>query len=288
MDNNNQMQVANQVKKTGLATYANNWQRDLANYPVRIDTPANDIYNLNTPAISSLGELNGIRVGIDVLVFAFMGIADFLDLRWNKSQLLELAQLAYDQYYWLNLAEIKQFCMLVKTGSYEHHKNISPAILFGFLNDYCDKMLYERAEYYKSKKQHSNRKDPNPDLLPEIDKQLRENKTAYKEGRKSKEQYEKDYQRLFMEYQDNTPVKPEQFTELIAKFTDRLKQDEERAELEMQNNKLRYDLQQKIKRQNALDLLPPDQKELLIAEMNLANERNEKLKNIAKDLNMNL
>lgn len=234
---------------------------------------------MRTPSLSSLGMVNGAMVGIRIFQYALLGIVEFLELKWNENQLRECAQLAYDEYYWFNLAEVKQFCLLVKTGTYESHKNISPALLLGFMEDYASKMRYERAEYY-NKPIKSNRHIPNPDLLPELDRQLRANKIAYKEGRKSQESYQNDYNRLFAEYQANTPVSDEQFTELIAKFTERASQTDEQAAQRLEAERLQRMKSIDARKQEYLDAMLPEQRAEYLRITKDAKERAEKLNQI--------
>jgi len=246
---------------------------------VRVSTSPTEIYDMRTPSLSSLGMTNGVMVGFDIFQYSLLGIVDFLELKWNENQLRECAQLAYDEYYWFNLAEVKQFCLLVKTGTYESHKNISPALLLGFMEDYASRMRYERAEYY-NKPVKSNRHVPNPDLLPELDRQLRENKIAYKQGKKNHEAYLNDYNRLFAEYQANTPVSDEQFAGLIAKFTERAAQTEEQAEHRLESERLQRIKSVDARKQEYLNSMSPEQKAEYLRITKEHQERAEKITQI--------
>lgn len=120
---------------------------------IRADTTPAELIACNTPALSQMGQnANGGMIGAAIIKGFIMSLASFGGFDWKEEQIIECAAMAYSEYYWLTLAELKQFFLKVKTAEYESHKNISMMILMGFLKDYAELQLSNRYDHYSMKK----------------------------------------------------------------------------------------------------------------------------------------
>lgn len=106
---------------------------------------------LSTPPLCQIGQKgeNAVLVGtlifntqIDALLH-FLGVAD----KWSSYMLDECAALAYEEYYWFTIAELKQVMSRIKVGYYSSHKNFTPSELMKFLKQYADEMIEARGQY---------------------------------------------------------------------------------------------------------------------------------------------
>lgn len=125
--------------------------RNLREIRVNVDTPATELYRLNTPPLSSLNEpfINGVLV----LQLLIIEILDFLGVEWSENQIQDCGELAYPEYYWFTIAELKQFSQRVKMGYFgKIYGKFSPSTLMEYFKDYAGDMLGARAEYYGNKK----------------------------------------------------------------------------------------------------------------------------------------
>lgn len=137
--------------------------------PVRSDTSPMQLFQMQTPALSQLGKSrSGYFVGAVVLCHQISSLLKFIGLTWSDEQIGETAHIAYLEYYWLTLAEIKQFFTRVKMGIYNSNKNINPAILLEFMNDYCSTMKAERYEYFSAEAQKTKWKAPENPVTHEV------------------------------------------------------------------------------------------------------------------------
>lgn len=108
---------------------------------------------MQVPALSEIGkDADGEMYGILVMAAQFTTLAEFVGASMNPMQIHECAQLAYEQYYWLTLAEFKQFIIRVKTSYYTSNKNLTSLVLMEFLKEYTDERLEARYEHYSQKK----------------------------------------------------------------------------------------------------------------------------------------
>ena len=124
-------------------------QRSYRALPVKADTAPMQIFQLGTAALSTLGKdahgnMNGVFFFMDELIL----LLEFFGASWSDPQIIRASQLAYDEYYWLTLAEMKQFFTRVEKGDYESNKNLTPPVFMGFLTKYAEEMKAERYAYY--------------------------------------------------------------------------------------------------------------------------------------------
>jgi len=120
---------------------------------VKAATPSSEITCMQVPALSEIGkDADGEMYGILVMAAQFTTLAEFVGASMNPMQIHECAQLAYDQYYWLTLAEFKQFIVRVKTSYYTSNKNLNASVLMEFLKEYTDERLAQRYEHFSQKK----------------------------------------------------------------------------------------------------------------------------------------
>lgn len=77
---------------------------------------------------------------------AIAGIVKFLGGGWGEEMIMEAARLAYQENYWLSLAEVKYFSDRCKTGKYQSNKNFSPSVFMGWLNEYSNEIHSTRGD----------------------------------------------------------------------------------------------------------------------------------------------
>lgn len=123
MDSNNQIQriESQQIK----AITKENWPTALALLPIKADSPPSEVLRLGTPEVSTFNRgcttpENGIQV-FEVLVQA---IVKFYGTGWGAQQ-REVAELMFSKYYWLHMAEIRQFSLKAKAGDFNKKDSIT-------------------------------------------------------------------------------------------------------------------------------------------------------------------
>jgi hypothetical protein len=115
-----------------------------------------EVLQLETPALSMLGkDVDGEMMGITIISVQITNMVDYLDLKWTPYQIGECSRLTYEEYYWLSVAELKQFFNRVKTGFYQSEKNIRPDVFAGFLLSYTNEMHAARGSYFSGKEKRS-------------------------------------------------------------------------------------------------------------------------------------
>ena len=135
-----------------------NWQESWPAIPVKADTPPEVVTCCSTPALNQLGkDVDGDMMGITVFNAQFTSLVEFIGAAMRPEQITECAQLAYEEYYWFTLAELKQFILRVKTGVYTSHKNFSALVLMEFLKQYADERLEHRYNHYSQLKPQPRR-----------------------------------------------------------------------------------------------------------------------------------
>jgi hypothetical protein len=136
------------TEQTGLTKISNEkyWEK-WGDTRVSVHTPAPDLYRQNLPALSSLNEPK--TNGVLVLQLVILEILDFIGQEWNKSQITECSELAYQEYYWFNTGELKQFSQRVKTGYFgKIYGKFAPTHLMEYFKEYSDEVWEARADYY--------------------------------------------------------------------------------------------------------------------------------------------
>lgn len=152
------------------------WQGSYQALPVKADTCALELFQMGTPALSTLGkDSDGEMVGIAVFMTQIVSVLEFMGIKWTNPQIWECAQLAYDEYHWFSLAELKQFFTRVKKGDYSSNKNLNPAILLEFITSYADEMQPARYNYFSQKAQKTSWVPPENPVSDEKFKEVMEN-----------------------------------------------------------------------------------------------------------------
>lgn len=81
-------------------------------------------------------------------VVKFFGLAE----HWPDADMMrEAAQLAYQEYNWLTVVEVKYFFTKLKTGKYTNNKNMRPGVFMEFLNEFAKDIANARATIPKVK-----------------------------------------------------------------------------------------------------------------------------------------
>jgi hypothetical protein len=172
--------MENQIIKTEQKTltkisneiYWQNWQKTVVN----VHTPAPELYRQNLPALSSLD--NPTVNGVLTLQLVILEILDFIGVEWDKKQTIECSELAYQEYHWFNIGELKQFSQRVKTGYFgKIYGKFAPAHLMEYFGTYANEMLAERADYYGKKRVEEAYKQEEP--LTDEEKVIQEKYLQY-------------------------------------------------------------------------------------------------------------
>lgn len=142
-------------------------------------------------------------IGIAVFQAQIINLIEFMGICWSELQISDCGQLAYEQYYWFTLAELKQFILRVKTSHYTSNKNFSPLVLMDFLNQYAEERKQARYEHYS---QQAPKVQFDPEAKPLTDEQMTQltssiTDIARRMGEPVKSiESEEDYQRIRAEY----------------------------------------------------------------------------------------
>lgn len=88
---------------------------------------------------------------------------------FSQAQVNRCAELAYTEYHWFTIVELKQFFVRVEMGFYTSHKNFTPAVLMEFLKEYADERMAERYDHFSQQKPSGN---IHPESKPLTDKQM--------------------------------------------------------------------------------------------------------------------
>lgn len=289
METNNQnLSTTGSATKTSLSNSKMIWRQALEECPVRESNSVLQVVAMKGAQLSTMGTFEGVKVGLLAFGDVFTGIVDYLCLNWNnpKSKILELSTMAYNEYYFFSIAEIKHFSLKMKSGEYQSNKNLTPADLYRFLTDYANQVLFERAQQFGMQKPKKSRPVPDAKKVPEIEALLRENRQAYDKGLLTEPEYKHNYNVLIEERKYNLipMVSDDQFSQVIKDFTNQLTQHRKEAE-EAETLRLRQ-----VADAQAAQLIAKAQldKEHNIDDLTLAqrqaNERNKKLNEMMYNL----
>jgi len=264
------------------------WRQALEECPVKESNSVLQVVAIKGAQLSTMGTFEGVKVGLLAFGDVFTGIVDYLCLNWNntKSKILELSTMAYNEYYFFSIAEIKHFSLKMKSGEYQSNKNLTPADLYRFLTDYANQVLFERGQQFGMQKPKKSRPAPDAKKVPEIEALLRENRQAYDKGLLTEPEYKHNYNVLIEERKYNLipMVSDDQFSQVIKDFTNQLTQHRKEAE-EAETLRLRQ-----VADAQAAQLIAKAQldKEHNIDDLTLAqrqaNERNKKLNEMMYNL----
>lgn len=110
-----------------------------------------EIQEMKTPEISTInrGE-NTTEPAIALYEFVVLGLLEFYGCEWSKEQIRECAELLFNEYYWLHIAELKHLITRIKTQTKIFGK-FSPAQLMEAFSQYADESLRARQEEFERK-----------------------------------------------------------------------------------------------------------------------------------------
>lgn len=133
------------------------WQKTT----VLANTPPSEHYKANLPCLNSLCD--PLTNGTLALELIILEILEFLGIEWSESLTRQCSELAYQEYYWFNIGELKQFVTRVKLGYFgKIYGKFSPAILMEYLMDFSSEMLVAREGYYGMAKPPAVQVDSEP------------------------------------------------------------------------------------------------------------------------------
>lgn len=131
------------------------------------------LQQLKTPAISTINRgANSTEGGINVFEVCVLGILEFYGVEWSKNQIRESAELLFNEYYWLHIAELKHCITKIKTGNlilddgkpFRVFGRFSPSHLQECFSCYAAESLRVRQQQFINKsneeragERHSNR-----------------------------------------------------------------------------------------------------------------------------------
>lgn len=79
-------------------------------------------------------------------------ILEFYGVEWSDEQVRECAELLYDDYYWLTLAELKHFTLMAKTSKFgKVYGKMNPVTFIDWLGQYADNSIEIRRQAAISK-----------------------------------------------------------------------------------------------------------------------------------------
>ena len=116
---------------------------------VSSETSTEQMSSANLPSLYSGGlDADGEPASVTLITAALLQVVKFCNFQIDADQVRELAAIVYADFGYLNAGELKLFCHRVKTGKYNHKKNISPAILLEFFGDFASECLTARATIF--------------------------------------------------------------------------------------------------------------------------------------------
>lgn len=78
-------------------------------------------------------------------------ILEWFEIQWSNEHLTECAEILYDEYYWMQIGELKHFVLKVKSGHYDRSilKNkINAVTLIDWMGQYGEESLKIRQTNY--------------------------------------------------------------------------------------------------------------------------------------------
>lgn len=128
---------------------------------VKNDITPHQIYEKNLPQLSAMC-LEDVSSGQAVFSIMASNIVEFMGAKWTSKQFDLFGQMAYGEYYWMNVYEIKLFEQKVFAKDLGYYKNgqpvakvygeMTPGVLSDWLKHFSELMLYERGVYNQNKK----------------------------------------------------------------------------------------------------------------------------------------
>lgn len=146
-----------------------------------------EVQGMKTPEISTInrGEKN-TEQAIMLYEFVILTLLDFYVTKWEDEQIRECAEMLFSEYYWLQIAELKHLCVLLKTGkmmvpdgknlvAFKPFGKFSPSDLMRCFDQYAHESLIERQ--YAFERQSCD--DRHHERWNSHDERLKSNSEAY-------------------------------------------------------------------------------------------------------------
>lgn len=163
MEHQNQGKGLQTNQEKGITQHSNKtWLQIWKDSPVTADSMSVEIFKQNTPAISTIGERGPAAkaLGIEIFKAQVISIIEFFGVDWSDEQIQDVAELSYDEHFWLSLAELKLFVKKVKAGKYQSNKNFNPPIFMEFINTFSNEIISERGAYFGQQKKDTTWVEP--------------------------------------------------------------------------------------------------------------------------------
>lgn len=126
----------------------------LATFPVVSDTPYDELYKMDDVSISSVNKGTGSKnTGIAIFAAAMYSVINFFgDEGWSDAQIIETAEIFYDECYWFCLPELKHFtrkCKALKFGKV--YGKFTPAVFMEWVSTYSTEAFEKRESHFRNK-----------------------------------------------------------------------------------------------------------------------------------------
>lgn len=128
-----------------------------------------ELYKMNTPTISELVKGEGKKdKGVAVFAAMVLRLVQFFGGTWTKEQIMECAQVCYDEWYYFTFAELGHFAQRAKAGKFKIgdraliYGPFSPSTLIDWLTTYAAETDEKRGAYYGAMKSTTWAEPENP------------------------------------------------------------------------------------------------------------------------------
>jgi hypothetical protein len=95
------------------------------------------------PKLSSMRREYSREFTVKYIQLWILSLNEFLNIskKMNKYQIEETAEMIYDSFYYLNIADLNLFFRQIKQGKYELYESLDGIKLMNWLNEYCDQRM---------------------------------------------------------------------------------------------------------------------------------------------------
>jgi len=157
---------------------------------------------MDTPMLSQLGN----DIGIGVFAVAIGGLVDFMARKdaWTPEIVKESAAIAYNEYCWFTIAELKLFTIKVKAGHYNSQKNFIAPVMMEMLLEFAREIKIAKRQLHEQARKEALRNTKaieSPPVPPEQVQQLL--KDFFKLIEEAKQRHEQEAQEYRQQRKNN-------------------------------------------------------------------------------------
>lgn len=119
--------------------------------PVKAELNPAEIVRVESASLSAVNYGTGNTLTAQaVIAKLLLDTTAYFGISWTKPQITECAAMWVQEYYWMSMAEIKLFLSKLKAGLYskQDYRHLSPFQLMGWLEEYTNELLVERAKFH--------------------------------------------------------------------------------------------------------------------------------------------